>query len=94
MKFLFATLVTQPLELRTPGAPTEGGVFEVEVYLDDLKLRKSHAPKTWAFRELATHLAQAMLDTQVPREYWWAKFSTDAQIMFNLPELVNMENGK
>lgn len=93
MKLHMGTLSTQPLEIQTPGEPAEGGVFEVEVYIDDLTLRKSGAPKEYFFRELAIHLAQAMKDTGVPREYWWCKFSKDAQIMFNLPAVVNMEKG-
>ena len=93
MKLHLATLVTQPLETQVPGQPAEGGVFEIEVWVDDLALRKSGAPKTYFFRELAVHLQQAMLDTGVPREYWWAQFTQDAQIMFNLPAVVNMEKG-
>lgn len=93
MKLHLATLSTQVVETRKLGEPLEGGVFEVEVYVDDLALRKSGSPKEFFFRELAIHLAQAMKDTGVPREYWWCKFSQDAQIMFNLPEIVNMEKG-
>ncbi|TXH48640.1 MAG: hypothetical protein E6Q97_24365 [Desulfurellales bacterium] len=93
MKLHLATLSTQVVEMRTPETPLEGGVFEVEIFVDDVDLRKSRAPKEFFFRELAIHLAQAMMDTGIQREYWWCRFSKDAQIMFNLPEVVNMENG-
>ena len=93
MKLHLATLVTQPIEMRAPGEPTEGGVFEVEVWVDELAMRKSGAPQTYFFRELGVHLAQAILDTGVQREYWWAQFTTKARTMFNLPEVANMENG-
>ena len=85
MKLHMATLTTRPLEIQLPKTPAEGGVFEVEVWVDELTMRKSGAPQTYFFREMALHLAQAMLDTGVPAEYWYAEFKTDALIRFNLP---------
>lgn len=93
MKLHMATLYTDVLEMRAPGAPTEGGSFEVEVFVDELAMKKSGSPKEYFFRELAVHLAQAMMDTKVPREFWWVRFANAARIKFNLPEIANMEKG-
>lgn len=93
MKLHMATLYTDLLELRALGTPTEGGNFEVEVLVDELAMKKSGSPKEFFFRELAIHLAQAMMDTSVPREFWWVRFTNTARIKFNLPEIANMEKG-
>lgn len=88
-----ATLYTDVVEMRAPGAPTEGGVFELEVLIDETEMRKSGAPQSFFFRELAMHLAQAMLDTGIPRQYWWAEFTNEARTRFNLPKRADMEKG-
>lgn len=86
MKTLLATLTTEPLELRRMSAPTEIGVFEVEIEIDKVKMRNSGDPFGFFKHELALHLAQAILDTGVPRENWYVVFEKETQIMFNLPE--------
>lgn len=85
-----ATLFSDVVEMRSPMGPTEGGQFEVPVNVDEIKMLNSGSPQSWFFRELALHLAQAMVDTGIAREYWYVKFTREARIRFNLPEVTRM----
>lgn len=85
-KQTLATLYTDVVEIREPNTPTEGGQFEMPVIIDTDRFRKEASPRTWFFREIGIHLAQAIADTDVPREFWWIEFSDLAQREFNLPQ--------
>jgi hypothetical protein len=85
-KLLFARLYTEVIELREPNAPTEGGQFDMEVMIDTDVLRRDPSPRTYFFREIGIHLAQAVSDTGVPHEHWWAEFEPIARREWNLPE--------
>ena len=61
-----ATLYTDVIELRTPGEPTEGGQFEMQVFIDTDVLRRDPSPRTYFFREIGIHLRQAVVETEVP----------------------------
>lgn len=75
--------------MRFPNQPSEGGVFEVEVFVDETDLRKSNDPKTYCTQKQAMVLFQAIEDTTVPKEFWTATFSPWAQKHFNLPAFIS-----
>ena len=85
-KLLFATLYTDIVELRLPNTPTEGGQFTMSVEIDTDFLRRDPSPRTYFFREVGIHLRQAVIETEVPHEYWWAEFEPIARKEWNLPE--------
>lgn len=76
MKLLFAVLETDIIEDHSQ-RPPEGGTFAVEVFLDTLALRQSPDPRRYLMREIAIHLKQAILDTEVPREHWHCTFTSE-----------------
>lgn len=82
----FATLYTEVIELRTPGEPTEGGQFEMQIFIDTDILRKEPSPRTYFFREIGLHLRRAIEETGVPQEYWWVKFESTPQKEWGLPQ--------
>jgi hypothetical protein len=86
MKVPLAMLSTIPLEMQMRGQETEGGVFEVEVEIDLQQMRRSGDPFGFFKHELSLHLAQAVLDTGIDKQYWYVTFTDQAQHMFNLPE--------
>lgn len=85
-KLTLAMLYTEVIELRQPTAPTEGGQFTMPVEIDTDLIRKDPSPRTYFFREIGIHLLQAVTDSEVPHEYWWVEFSSEARQWFNLPE--------
>lgn len=87
---LIATLFTDILEHRSPGTPTEGGRYELEVRVKKDEMLKSGGPREFCFRQIGLHLGQAIQDTGVPREYWYAKFPEAIQKEFNLPTAMKM----
>lgn len=87
---IVATLFTNPLEKQEFNEPIEGGRFEVEVILSRADISKSGAPRDFIFKEIAIHLAQAIVDTSVPRQYWNAKFPKSMRKEFGLPKAMKM----
>ena len=90
-KIALAKLYTDIVEIRDPIEPTEGGIFEAEVLIDMLALRKSHSPKQYFFREIGFALYNAMTTTETPKALWWVEFSEEAKRMFNLPDRQKLE---
>jgi len=90
MKQQLALLFTPPIEKHEPNTPAELGEFNMPVEIDRAVMKNSGSPKEYFFKEIAVHLAQAMVTTGVPREYWYIKFPPEVQRMFNLPESTKM----
>ena len=84
----FGTLRTVILE-QGDTKQRQGGVFEMPVALDWSQMIYFD-PKKWAFRELGIHLAQAIQDTGVSREYWVFNPSPWYQNEWQIPEEVRM----
>ena len=83
---ILATLHTDVIEKHDLGKPLEGGQFDVPVDLSIELMEKSGSPRKFFFHEIAIHLAQGIQDTGVPREFWYVRFSKEAQREFNMPE--------
>lgn len=62
-----ATLFTEILQDPTN---LEIGNFTVEVEIDFLQFSMSPSKQEFVKREISLHLAQAILDTEVPMGYW------------------------
>ena len=90
MRITVATLRTDPIEAHQRYGPPEGGFFEIEVNMNRTAIGLSRDPWGLVKREIATHLAQAILDTGVPKEYWTAEFHSEIAKEFNLPQRTRM----
>lgn len=89
-----ATLFTDVLEDHRKGLVPETGRFEIEVYVNEKAMLKSGDPRGYAFKEIGIHLQQAILDTTVPKEFWYAKFPAKVCRAFNLPGGVSFDPNK
>ncbi len=84
------TLCTDIVEKHEFGLLAEGGQFTIKVAVENDYIEKSGSPKTYVLREIAIHLAQAIQDTGVPREFWYFESSLEAQKEFELPLKTRM----
>lgn len=82
---LIGHLRTGVIEKQEPNSPLEGGFFEIEIRVPKPDIEASGAPWSFVAKEIGVHLAQAMQDTTVPRNFWMFYPTTEAQKMFNLP---------
>ena len=81
-------LFTRPIEDHRIG---ETGDFELAITLPDKMFEESGDKFGLWKHTVAQHLASAILDTQVPKEYWFLRVPIVFQKAFNLPELLPME---
>lgn len=77
-----ATLFTQILQDPTN---LEIGNFSVEVHIDFLQFSVSPSKQEFVKKEIATHLAQSVLDTEVPLDYWRCNIEPTFARDLNLP---------
>lgn len=85
---IVGTLRTRILEKREPFSKTEGGFFEVEVYLDEALMQRSGDVKDYVYKKISVNLANAVRHTTVPVEYWTFEFSERMIQRYKFPEAV------
>ncbi len=69
----------------------ETGSFELAVELPDYIFNTSGDKFGLWKRTVAQHLASAIKDTEVPKEYWYLRVPITFQTAFNLPEVLPLE---
>lgn len=93
MTYLIGTLITRPMQdHHKEGLPI--GTFDLEVSVPSVEsIGESHSPKAFITTAIAMHLASAVTDTEVPKEYWGFQPNEKLQREFNWPELMAMGVG-
>lgn len=77
-----ATLFTRVLE---DHETKEGGNFTLDVNIPISGFMASTAKQLYVQHEISRHLASAILDTQVPVEYWMCNINPEYAAKLNLP---------
>lgn len=67
---------------------TEIGYFELEIPLEEKFINNSSDPKAFVRKTIGTYLASAILDTEVPQEYWAFQPCRKLRRAFDWPELM------
>lgn len=90
MTYLIGTLITRPMQDHHV-ADKPIGTFDLEVHVPSLEsIGQSGDPKAFVSSAIAMHLASAVTDTEVPKEYWGFQPNEKLQREFNWPELLAM----
>jgi len=69
----------------------ETGSFELAIEIPDHIFDPSGDKFGLWKKTVATHLASAILDTKVPKEYWHVRVPLKFQTAFNLPEVLPLD---
>lgn len=69
----------------------ETGSFELALNIPDRIFEESGDKFALWKHTVAQHLASAILDTEVPKEYWYIRVPITFQTAFNLPEVLPLE---
>lgn len=69
----------------------ETGSFELAINIPDKMFNESGDKFGLWKHTVAQHLASAILDTKVPKEYWYIRVPIAFQGAFNLPEVLPLD---
>lgn len=84
---IIGKLITRPLQDHDkPGK--EIGQFELEIVLEEKFINNSGDPKSFVNKTIGMWLASAILDTEVPQEYWAFIPARKIRRAFNWPEIM------
>lgn len=83
-------LATRPLQDHAADGE-EIGYFELDVDIPRAQFFASGDKAGLAKKTIATHLASAMMDTQVPQNYWAFWPSREFRKEFNWPEVMEFK---
>ena len=87
---IIGVLVTIPLQDHSRDGK-EIGIFELPVNISEELFNNSPDKKAIVKKTIAAFLASAILDTEVPQEYWALKVAPVFRKEFNWPENMTFE---
>jgi len=88
-----ATLFTNPMEEDSPRDHVNHpvGIFTLPIKIAEKAFLQSPAKKDFVKSTISAHLASAIMDTEVPIEYWNVELHIEIAKEFNLPQAFSCD---